>query len=443
MSLHDISSTSPLDWRYISEGGATIVFSYQGASNSAFNNTVLRLRKCPVSSDNMVEEPIQESREDPDDPMIEYQAICMARLIPAVHLPRLESVRLSKTWLSQFSAVHNAERPQDRRSKDIIDIRRSKGVLATDLVGSAYVAVEIKPKWAFLPAPYHLSPQTREVKRRTCRFCMHARMKAREGGVVADEYCPLDLFSGSETRMRHAIHCLWNAWVESNGKINNLKIFIGGHAIPPSQQGALLAPTARVTDVRESFTNAVLPLLRDTLVLRTLSLLQRTLDTLDIEGLSRLWKYSEIRASAYREAFVSYFGLVLPADGPPTSPLGVTSKYISVPEPTIPDWTEFIDTYLSSSTQLDHTAPQPDNLRYHLLAYLLSATFKDCSIILRLNALTGTDGQGEVDPARATVIDLDPKSMTRLRKWERLDSEIVRAYKESGDARVCIDDQKE
>lgn len=60
-----------------------------------------------------------------------------------------------------------------------------------------------------------------------------------------------------------------------------------------------------------------------------------------------------------------------------------------------------------------------EELRYYILAYLMSATFKDCSIIIDMRA----DGEEKVK-----VIDLDPKSVQRLEKWKKLDSEIALAY---------------
>jgi inositol-pentakisphosphate 2-kinase len=43
--IPDISSTSPKFWKYISEGGATIVFSYRGPPHDVFSHSVVRLRK--------------------------------------------------------------------------------------------------------------------------------------------------------------------------------------------------------------------------------------------------------------------------------------------------------------------------------------------------------------------------------------------------------------
>lgn len=88
---------------------------------------------------------------------------------------------------------------------------------------------------------------------------------------------------------------------------------------------------------------------------------------------------------------------------------------------------------------MDHKHPRIENLRYYLLAYLLSATFKDCSVIVKLDFLRpGDNSEHEVYPV--TVIDLDPKSLGRLRQWEELDREIVSSYTVS-DRKVCADGQ--
>ncbi|KAJ8075083.1 hypothetical protein PM082_019410 [Marasmius tenuissimus] len=125
-------------------------------------------------------------------------------------------------------------------------------------------------------------------------------------------------------------------------------------------------------------------------------------------------------------------------------------------EPMIDEWMGFIDGYLDQSrggTFLPGPLPEGKEgytkrqMRGFLLAYLLSATFKDCSVIIRMGRLsTTTSGEEDVDPRNVTVIDLDPKSMTRLRKWEVLDGEIVREYERltgegpgKEERKVCVD----
>ena len=56
---------------------------------------------------------------------------------------------------------------------------------------------------------------------------------------MANEYCPLDLFSGDETRMIKAIHGLWDGWIASDATANNLKIFARGKFLKPSEVSCL------------------------------------------------------------------------------------------------------------------------------------------------------------------------------------------------------------
>ncbi|KAG5634090.1 hypothetical protein H0H81_003448 [Sphagnurus paluster] len=396
-----ISDSLPEHWKYVSEGGATIVYSYTGPPNTQFNGTVLRLRK----SKDTTSAPIKDNQDEPDDPTIEYQDKCMQRLIPLEHLPRLESVRVHRQWLEELVALHDADRPEARRQKDQVDLTRTKGVLATDLVGGDWLAVEIKILHAF-----------------------------------GNE----NLYSGDELRVRKAVNDLWGAWADSNGMVNNLKIFVQGKTITPDQAHlimAVLGTESGMDGIREGFVSALLPTLLNTSVLHTLSNLQRTLDVLDIEGLSQLWRQAETSNPLYRAKFGS--SLEQTSSGntsipTPCLPFGVSSDSIAFKEPTIDDWTEFLDIY-TADTQIDHTNPTPENLRYYLLAYLLSATFKDCSIIVRLDRLRHTATAQGIQPGQINVIDLDLKNIERLRKWEKIDQEIVNTYTLANARKTCID----
>lgn len=141
--MPDVLHTTPDDWKYVSEGGATIVFSYNGQPHPDFDGTVLRLRKTSVRSATHPSAPV-EGEEEPDDPTIEFQTKCMERLIPPEHLPRLETIHLNRAWLEKLVEIHDRVRPEARRAKDTIDLNKKKGVLATDLVGGKWMAVEIK-----------------------------------------------------------------------------------------------------------------------------------------------------------------------------------------------------------------------------------------------------------------------------------------------------------
>lgn len=162
--------------------------------------------------------------------------------------------------------------------------------------------------------------------------------------------------------------------------------------------------------LRDKFVATLLPLLVNTTVLHTLSKLQRTLDPLDIEGLSLLWNNSQSNTD--------------------DSVLSLGSKSA---QPSIEEWSLFIERYLSPDRPLDHKNPDSANLRYYILAYLLSTTFKDCSIMLSV----GSESDPGDDPVR--VIDLDVKDINRFGKWRALDQEIVEACRCVVHMQYCID----
>jgi inositol-pentakisphosphate 2-kinase len=66
---------------------------------------------------------------------------------------------------------------------------------------------------------------------------MHAHLKNTEGMSAALQFCPLDLFSGSKVRIESGLEGLWNSWIQSNGSINNLRIFSHGKIVLPSDVG--------------------------------------------------------------------------------------------------------------------------------------------------------------------------------------------------------------
>ena len=246
-----LSCTSPAQWKYISEGGATIVFSYIGPHHAIFTGKALRLRKTSREEGPDKLHPV--SGDQPDF-SITFQQRIISRLLDSSYLPDLQVVALQAEWVEAFSSYHESFRPRGRRSISTIDYSRRTGVLAPDLIGGSYCAVEVKvnihhhpevpndnflqkPKWGFLPSPIHLSPESKPIKTQTCRTCMHAHLKQIEGAIAAIQYCPLDLFSGFKERVEIAIAGLWDSWIQSNGSINNLRIFSHGKMVLPVDVG--------------------------------------------------------------------------------------------------------------------------------------------------------------------------------------------------------------
>jgi inositol-pentakisphosphate 2-kinase len=184
--------------------------------------------------------------------------------------------------------------------------------------------------------------------------------------------------------------------------------------------------------MRGAFIDALGRMLDDSPLLAKLSLLMRSLDGLDVEGVEKLWKEAK---------HFSMVGL--------SPPIAADED-----EPSLDDWEKFVAEYLEhgpyiSSDPHPTSPPREEDLRYWLTSYLMSATFKDCSVMLRFppgkvtEEWTFENEARNVDMPLMTTIDLDPKSMRRLQKWFDLDREIVNAYasavKEGRAQGVCVD----
>lgn len=157
-----------------------------------------------------------------------------------------------------------------------------------------------------------------------------------------------------------------------------------------SRENFSLPADAPLTSIKLNFFSTLLPQILRIPILNHISALQRSLDPLDCEGLARLVEASPSAA---------------------------------LTQPTIVDWVSFIDTFLSSEHQ-KHSDFSPSNLRHHILAYMLSATFKDCSLIIPLHP----SYQADTENGGTKVIDLDIKSIDRIHKWLELDKKIVKEY---------------
>jgi inositol-pentakisphosphate 2-kinase len=54
-------------------------------------------------------------------------------------------------------------------------------------------------------------------------------------GTVQSTFCPLDLFSCDEERIRKAIKGLWEIWADTDGKGNNWRVYVNGIAVTSSE----------------------------------------------------------------------------------------------------------------------------------------------------------------------------------------------------------------
>ncbi|GAA5967378.1 hypothetical protein JCM21900_000350 [Sporobolomyces salmonicolor] len=410
MPLSPLSSTSPSDWRYTAEGGANLVLSYIGTP-SPFCGKILRLRK-------RKKEGTARSDAVPAEVGVEFGRSIVEPLLGRQHVVAMELVELERDW-SRRMVRHLQEtqvRPAQREMKDEVDVDAQVAVVAEDLVaGDGVLAVEIKPKWGFLPTSPFLSRDTAAVKAMYCRFCMHRYHKCASTDHHELGYCPLDLYSGDETRMLRAIGRLFSSWEITGGQGNSFRIFVNGQSVLPQDPSALAtaqdllassapSPCQPGSPFSSLLSSALLHSLRHSSLLPTLARLQASLDPFDIEGLAHFLGAS--------------LNVDLSSSNPDLSRLG--------PQPTLAEW----QAWLAEQLSVRSTPPEQQDPRSSILSFLLSATFKDCSIIVRFLRNTAT---GAVETS-VKAIDLDPKPINRLAKYWRMDREILAGWKDMLDA---------
>lgn len=140
MSLLDLSTaTSPDHWRYLAEGGDTIVYSYIGPPDERFLDKVLRIRKD------------RPGKTEDQDITVSFHTEIIPRLVPHDYLVDIETISLRRSWLETLSTLSVHSRPAWRT--DSIDFSRTNALLVPNLVSSP-ISVEIKASTLHHP-PYN------------------------------------------------------------------------------------------------------------------------------------------------------------------------------------------------------------------------------------------------------------------------------------------------
>ncbi|CED84058.1 Inositol-pentakisphosphate 2-kinase [Phaffia rhodozyma] len=189
-------------------------------------------------------------------------------------------------------------------------------------------------------------------------------------------------------RVRRAINELWKGWELTEGRGNQMRIFAEGTMILPNDTSSLehvLYPSSQ-SALLERFEACMLPFLTSTPIFDRLASLQEELDPLSIPTLLNLPSFKARPSSSFE-------------------PL------------TLPELTHFVQRYRGGARSIDWSD------REHLIAFVLSMTFKDCSLIFRIS-VNGPPSAGQVK-----VIDLDLKPLKKLEKWAKMDRDIIDHFK--------------
>ncbi|GBC06743.1 hypothetical protein RclHR1_07000013 [Rhizophagus clarus] len=405
-------------WKFKAEGNANITLSYVG-ENARFSATVLRLRK-----DNQLDTIIDSCS---------YVNSVMKPLLGDEYVGESILLEIRPEFLKALSKSILKMRSNNRTQKDI-DHNQKYALLMSDHTMfpsniSPTLSVELKPKCAFLPS----SPLIENfVKLQSCRFCMHKYLK--QGHIT--RYCPLDLFSLEDKRIRKAIDALIDC------PRNNLKLFIQGMQIkigkenwPTSLCKFFEVDYSELDDKKQQYViDMFIALLiqaikEEQYLFRKLKTLQKTLDELDIEGINKL--------------LITY--------QPKLSELSLE------------EWKLIVDEYVKRTATNNSnnenarefmSTMEYKQIRQRIYEHLMSATLKDCSIIFsfrksdmrdvarqnshsspifqnkeRLQQISLSDNYLDRSYVyKVNVIDLDPKPLAKLPYYQELDAKIVENY---------------
>ncbi|KAG5456188.1 MAG: inositol-pentakisphosphate 2-kinase-domain-containing protein, partial [Olpidium bornovanus] len=199
-----------------------------------------------------------------------YLYFFFALVFPFLGRSTQERVPVTPAFLETLADRIRPARPTKRLHRDV-DCSATWATLCADHTvftrhkGEPTLSVEIKPKWGFLPTSRFMHPELAPAKSATCRFCMHQALKYPDNPARRSAYCPMDLFSGDEGRMRKAVEDLQRT------PQNNFRLYANGFDRTSHHLCAI-----------------VVSILRRERALEDLRELQRTLDALDVEGIAKV-----------------------------------------------------------------------------------------------------------------------------------------------------------
>ncbi|KAJ2811141.1 hypothetical protein H4S07_002247 [Coemansia furcata] len=383
----------PDEWNYKGEGNENIVFSYRG-SNADICGWLLRLSKCDTaasanaSAAHRLNDTVRKRSNGT------YATSVIGPLLGLEYILPQRLVSLKPDFLRRLKEKCEPLRPAHRLDRQI-DLQQDVGVLMPNAFRGKpsgrtrqSVTVELKPKWGFMPRPESVSPHN-AVKSRVCRYCMHQLTKHGSQGVSS--FCPLDLYSGDRHRIVRALDSL------ADSPQNNLRVFVDDH-IAIDRHGKI---SEECVSQWEALRDCIADIVVKEPLFARLKQCQRTLDSLDIEGILPL----------YRRA--------------------VESGSLANVQPSISDWLAAVAGFIQRTEQADLTVAEVTD-KQAILEFLISTTLKDVSVLITLPEWptqgTSLDGISKAPDYAIAVIDSDPKKLTKIPDYFSKDEKIVKNY---------------
>uniref|UniRef100_A0A7N0VI84 Inositol-pentakisphosphate 2-kinase n=1 Tax=Kalanchoe fedtschenkoi TaxID=63787 RepID=A0A7N0VI84_KALFE len=333
-----------------------------------------------------------------------YVRDVMTPLLGAEHVDAGVRVRVSVDFLESIDKNVLPHRPAWRVDAARVNPLCDSALLISDhsvfhhgAKGMPCLSVEIKPKCGFLPPSKYISEEN-HMKKSISRFRMHQALKLHRKEVSEiSHYDPLDMFSGIKNRIYKAMRALFST------PQNNFRIFLNGSIIFGGSGGGTNATNSKTAELLE---DALGCFIRAEEGKRTEALLQLVTETLhEASVLDKLLEVQKLDAFDIEGAIHAYYNVV-------SEPCKVC-QHVSKDQP----------------HEL-HTIPFHESLEI-ARNYLIAATAKDCSLIISFrrkgDSNSASLNEQEFDH-KAFFIDLDMKSLDRMKHYYELDQEIVSNY---------------
>ncbi|KAJ4754259.1 Inositol-pentakisphosphate 2-kinase [Rhynchospora pubera] len=415
------------DWVYKGEGAANLILSYQG-SLPLLLGKVLRVQK--VSKDETIPpmacaelstheqliwanvDGLVESKSKDSLAQI-YVTSIMGPLLGTNHIDAGVRVSVSREFLEKVEVSTLNFRPAWRIKASKIDTLTHSALLISDHSvfpsnSTFSIAVEIKPKCGFLPSSEYISDEN-SVKKHVTRYKMHQALKRHKKQILEESaYDPLDLFSHSNERIHKALNALYL------NPQNNFRVFLNGSLV----YGGMDTDT-NTHDTNNSFEELIGTSSGLNLDLpKFFELLTEMISKSDV--LNQLLKTQKLDLYDIEGAIHSYYDVI-------SKPCPLC-KSIS-------------DNGLLKKYEKLHSLPIQKSIEI-VRDYLVSATTKDCSLMLSFRpregespslekyGSVGIESVDQVYDYKVFSIDLDMKPLEKMVHYYNLDQKITNFYKQ-------------
>ena len=457
-----------IEWQYLAEGNSSIVYSCVGTTK-----VVLRVKKHYATEN--VYYGTRKSRLSLENNKLFIDSVLKPLFKDDKYFVPTDVVLLSDEDRRKFKglALATKSRPDKRRHENFelspsamlmphLGFYRSLDSTAFSLCS---YAVEIKPKWGFLPKmTTKFTEPGVNMGFSACRFCIHQYLKMKTGEISSiTSYCPLDLFARCSCRLKRALKSLFQE------PQNNLRFFHNGtlvySGLPADGRKESISSLQKYFDDVSS-TKKGTPLTQDTLIEIVSSILIHD----SWQGMENQLNSINCTASSTPICKTKEKIPLVKNDCFPLGKKGILRRLVEVQKlstvdaSTIKSFIKCIKESCDHSIDLekiqDFTSRHwecfisriedgwlgddgsTEEFIHNVQKFLVSATFKDCSIMITFTE--HSEGAGCVhednivtvlsSSARYAysikLIDLDPKQIKKMDYYEQLDHDILEVYRE-------------